>query len=118
MAEVIHETTSISLYDVISEHLGEDLHGQDSVTLFSKNNCVKCTAMKNQLKSRKVPYLEVNVSESTVAYEFLVQHKIMQLPAIFVHLSSDDIIISTGEMTAPLEEVLNEVLWRIRSRCQ
>lgn len=71
------------------------------VTLYSSNTCPYCHMAADYLKENNVEFEERNVSEDPEARKFLVQNKIMGVPAIYV---DDELVMGFDK------EKLNELL--------
>lgn len=52
------------------------------IELLSKPSCVQCTATKNWLKKREVPFVEHDVTADEVAYQRAVSTGITSMPIV------------------------------------
>jgi len=58
-----------------------------SITVYSKPNCVQCTATKRFLKSNGVEFNEVDVTADQEAYELVTELGYLQVPVV---MAGDD----------------------------
>lgn len=52
------------------------------VTVYSKNNCVKCQMVKRYLDAHAVTYKEINIEETPSARDYLLAQGFSSLPII------------------------------------
>ena len=79
------------------------------LTIYSKTVCPYCVNAKNYLKSKNVPFREINIEQDQEAREFIQQQGLRTVPQIFM---DGKIFVSGGwtglsKMTA--EEILSEI---------
>lgn len=61
-----------------------------NIVIYTSSTCANCHDAMDYLDSKNIPYEEKNVSLDPSARKFLLQKKILGVPAIFV---DDEIII-------------------------
>lgn len=71
------------------------------VTLYSSNSCPYCHMAADYLEEHKVAFEMKNISEDPEARKFLVDNKIMGVPAIYI---DDELVMGFDK------EKLNELL--------
>ncbi len=54
----------------------------EKITLYSKPNCVQCTATKTYLDRNEIPYEPVDVTQDESAYNHIVGLGYQQVPVI------------------------------------
>ena len=59
------------------------------VTLYSKNNCVGCTATKRFMNEKGIRYVEHNIEEDVTAYDYVVGLGYQQVPVVVVPFDRD-----------------------------
>jgi len=79
------------------------------LTIYSKTVCPYCVNAKNYLKSKNIPFREINIEQDTEAREFVQQQGLRTVPQIFM---DGKIFVEGGwtglsKMTA--EEILSEI---------
>ena len=79
------------------------------LTIYSKTVCPYCVNAKNYLKSKNIPFREINIEQDQEAREFIQQQGLRTVPQIFM---DGKIFVEGGwtglsKMTA--EEILSEI---------
>jgi len=79
------------------------------LTIYSKTVCPYCVNAKNYLKSKNIPFREINIEQDAEAREFIQQQGLRTVPQIFM---DGKIFVEGGwsglsKMTA--EEILSEI---------
>ena len=79
------------------------------LTIYSKTVCPYCVNAKNYLKSKNIPFREINIEQDEEAREFIQQQGLRTVPQIFM---DGKIFVEGGwtglsKMTA--EEILSEI---------
>ncbi|GLB47166.1 NrdH-redoxin [Philodulcilactobacillus myokoensis] len=55
-----------------------------SITVFTKNNCMKCMLTKRFLEEHQIDFEEKNISKETQYVDFLKNKGFMETPVVFV----------------------------------
>lgn len=79
------------------------------LTIYSKTVCPYCVNAKNYLKSKNIPFREINIEEDQEAREFITTRGLRTVPQIFM---DGKIFVEGGwsglsKMSG--EEILNEI---------
>ncbi len=54
------------------------------VVIYSSSTCPSCHAAMDYLDSKNIPYEEHNINNEPEAKKFLIQNRIMGVPAIYI----------------------------------
>jgi len=60
-----------------------------TVTVYSKNNCVQCTATKRLLDKTGIDYTEVNIETDAAAYAFVKELGFQAAPVVMIDGTED-----------------------------
>ena len=64
-----------------------------SLTVYSKNICPYCVNAKNFLKSKGIPFIEVNIETNAVARDFIMSQGHKTVPQIYL---DNDLFVEGG----------------------
>lgn len=75
------------------------------VTVYSKPDCVQCTAVKRYLKQHEITYVEHDVTESQEAYDKAFTFGITQMPIVVVPFDQGPDVVFGGFNPLKLAEI-------------